>query len=81
MLFKSIEEQFNEVVKMSGVKYELDKSIGGHYRLIAYRDDEWFNGNLPNYDIIHEDPACEDLYDKETAMALFTDVIRERHNL
>lgn len=81
MLFKSIEEQFNEVVKMSGVKYELDKSIGGHYRLIAYRDDEWFNGNLPGYDIIHEDSACEDLYDEESAMTMFIEEIRERHHL
>lgn len=81
MLFKSIEEQFNEVVNLSGVRYGIDKSIGGHYRLVAYRDNEWFNGNLPGYDIIHEDSACEDLYDEESAMAIFIEVIRERHNL
>lgn len=75
MLFKSIEEQFNEIASKSGVKYELDQSISGHYRLIAY-DDE-----LSEYEIIHEDPACEDLYDKESAMAIFIEDIRERHNL
>ena len=80
MLFKSIEEQFNEVVKISGVKYELNQSISGHYRLVVYREDEWVNGQ-PTYDIIHEDSACEDLYDKESAMAIFIDDIRERHNL
>lgn len=80
MLFKTIEEQFNEVVKASGVKYEIDKSISGHYRLIVYREDDSI-GRRPNYDIIHEDSACEDLYDKESAMAVFVDIIRERHNL
>lgn len=77
---QSIEEQFNEAIRESGVKYELNQAMSGHYRLVAYRNEESV-GLLPNYDIIHEDPACEDLYDKETAMALFTDVIRERHNL
>lgn len=81
MLFKSIEEQFNEVVKMSGVKYELDQSISGHYRFVVYREDDWFNGTTPGYDIIHEDSACEDLYDKESAMAVFIGDIRERHHL
>lgn len=80
MLFKSIEEQFNKVVRESGVKYELDQVMSGHYRLVAYRDKDNV-GRLPNYDIIYEDPACEDLYDKETAMAVFIDVIRERHNI
>lgn len=80
MLFKSIEEQFNEAVRKSGVKYGLDKAMSGHYRLVEYRDDENV-GCLPNYDIIHEDPACEDLYDKESAMGVFIDVIKERHNL
>ena len=82
IMFKlqSIEEQFNEVIRKSGVKYDLDQAISGHYRLVAYRDEE-SAGRLPNYDIIHEDPACEDLYDKETAMTLFADIIREKHNL
>ena len=77
---QSIEEQFNEAVRESGVKYELNQAISGHYRLVVYCDNRWVNGS-PDYDIICEDPACEDLYDKETAMAVFTDVIRERHNL
>ncbi len=74
---QSIEEQFNEVVKESGVKYDLDKAMSGHYRLVAYRGDDSV-GYLPNYDIIHEDPACEDLYDKDSAMSLFIEVIKER---
>lgn len=80
MIFKSVEEEFNEVVNASGIKYELDQSISGHYRLVVYREDEWVNGQ-PTYDIIHEDSACEDLYDKENAMAIFIYDIRERHNL
>lgn len=80
MKIQSIEEQFNEAVRESGVKYELDQAISGHYRLVVYREDRWVNG-CPDYDIIHEDPACKDLYDKETAMAVFTDVIIQRHNL
>lgn len=76
-----IEEQFNEVVKSSGVNYGINQSIGGHYRLVAYRDDEWMNGNTQAYDIIFEDPASEDLYDRENAMSIFIDVIKERHNL
>lgn len=79
-MLQSIEEQFNEVVKESGVKYELNQAMSGHYRLVVYSEDRWINGVTPDYDIIHEDPACEDLYDKETAMAVFIDVIKERTN-
>ena len=75
MLFNSIEEQFNEVVRESGVKYELNQSISRYYRLIAYND----GGS--DYELIHDDSACEDVYDRESAMALFIEIIRERHNL
>ena len=71
---QSIEEQFNESVKESGLNYEIVKSISGYYRLIIHNDDMTDT-------IAHDDSACEDVYDEETAMALFTDVIRERHNL
>lgn len=77
---QSVEEQFNEVVRKSGIKYELSQAISGHYLLVAYRDED-NAGCLHNYDIIHEDPACEDLYDRESAMAVFIEVIKERHNL
>ena len=36
---------------------------------------------LEDYDIIHDDSACEDVYDKDSALALFTEIIREKHNL
>ena len=75
MLFNSIEEQFNEVVRESGVKYGLNESISGYYRLVVYNDDN------SNYDLVHDDSACEDVYDRESAMALFIEIIRERHNL
>lgn len=75
MLFNSIEEQFNEVVRESGVKYGLNESISGYYRLVVY------NGDNSDYDLVHDDSACEDVYDRESAMALFIEIIRERHNL
>lgn len=74
MLLKSIEEQFNEAVKESGLNYEIINSISGYYRLVIHNDD------MTNT-IAHDDSACEDVYDKETAMALFADIIREKHNL
>lgn len=75
MLFNSIEGQFNEVVRESGVKYELNQSISGYYRLIAYNEGD------SDYELIHDDSACEDVYDRDSAMALFIDIIRERHNI
>ena len=74
MRLQSIEEQFNEVVKESGLNYGLNQSISGYYRLVIYNDDN-------SCELIHDDPACEDVYDKESAMALFAEIIRERHNL
>lgn len=74
MLLKSIKDQFNEVVKESGVNYEVVKSISGYYRLVVHNDDMTDT-------IAHDDSACEDVYDEESAMALFTDLIIERHNL
>ena len=75
MLSKSIEEQFNEAVRKSSVKYALDKSISGYYRLVVYNEEN------SDYELIHDDSACEDVYDQKSAMALFIDIIKERHNL
>lgn len=75
MLFKSIEEKFYEVVEKSGIKYELDESLSGYYRLVAYNEDH------SGYELIHDDSACEDVYDRESAMALFIDIIKERYNI
>ena len=75
MIFKSLEEQFNEAVKASGLRYDLNQSISGYYRLVVYNDDN------SDYDLVHDDSACEDVYDRESAMALFIGIIRERHNL
>lgn len=71
----SIEQQFNEVVRESGVKYALNESISGYYRLVIYNEDN------SDYDIVHDDSAFEDVYDRESAMAFFTELIREKHNL
>ena len=71
MRLQSIEEQFNEVVKESGLNYGLNQSISGYYRLVIYNDDN-------SCELIHDDPACEDVYDKESAMALFAEIIREK---
>lgn len=71
---QSIEDQFNEAVKESGVNYEIVQSIDGYYRLVRHNDDMTDT-------IIHDDSAYEDVYDEESAMALFTDIIREIHNL
>lgn len=76
MVLKSLEEQFNEAVKSSGLKYDLNQSISGYYRLVVYNND-----TCEDYDIIHDDSACEDVYDKDSALALFTEIIREKHNL
>lgn len=67
----TIREQFNEAVKESGMNYGIVQSIDGYYRLVRHNDDMTDT-------IIHDDPASEDVYDEETAMALFTDVIREK---
>ena len=71
---QSIEEQFSEAVRESGLSYEIVKSISGYYRLVLHNDDMTDT-------IVHDDSACEDVYDKETAMVLFKDIIREKHNL
>lgn len=70
----TIRDQFSKAVKESGINYEIVQSISGYYRLVRHNDDMTDT-------IIHDDSACDDVYDEETAMALFTDVIRERHNL
>lgn len=46
--------------------YTMEQSITGYYRLL---DSE---GNL-----ILDDPACEDVYDEESARALFLSYISE----
>ncbi len=75
MILKNLEEQFKEAVKASGLKYDLNQSISGYYRLVVY------NGDNSDYDLVHDDSACEDVYDRDSAMALFIEIIRERHNL
>lgn len=47
--------------------YSVVKSVSGdYYRLMNGRE------------VIMEDSACEELYDYDTALALFVDVIKER---
>ena len=70
----TIREEFNKAVKESGVNYEIVQSISGYYRLVRHNDDM-------TETIVMDDSSCDDVYDEESAMALFTDVIREIHNL
>lgn len=74
MLLQPIKNQFAEVIRESGLNYGINQSISGYYRLVVYND------NNTDYELIHDDPACEDVYDIESAMALFIDVIKERTN-
>lgn len=71
---KTLEQEFKELVKKSGVRYEIDESMSGYYRLVVRRDDG-------NYDLIDDDPASEDVYDEESATAYFSYLIQQKHNL
>lgn len=56
---------YNEELTKLG--YEMEQSISGYWRLF---DAE---GNL-----IHDDSACEDVYDEESAYHLFRAIIEDR---
>lgn len=45
--------------------YHMEQSISGYWRL--FKDDE----------IVHDDSACEDVYNEETASYLFNEIIKE----
>lgn len=45
--------------------YHMEMSISGYWRL--FKEDE----------LIHDDSACEDVYDEETASYLFNNIIDE----
>lgn len=61
---------FDEINAESGNRYELDQSITGYYRL-AYKN------NNGTYTLVHDDPASNDVYDIESAKALFACMIQE----
>lgn len=67
----TIRDQFNEAVKESGMDYEIIQSISGYYRLVRH------NGDMTDT-IVHDDSACDDVYDEESAMALFVGIIKEQ---
>lgn len=71
---KTLKQEFKELVKKSGVRYQIDQAMSGYYRLVVRRDDG-------DYDLIHDDPACEDVYDEESATAYFSYLIQQKHNL
>ena len=77
----NLKNEFEEVVKSTGREYAIERGLSGSYRLIEYLKDDWGPGGARNYDVIHDDPACVDLYEPDSAMAVFIEIIRERHGL
>lgn len=76
-----LKNEFEEVVKSTGREYAIERGLAGSYRLIEYLQDAWLPGGARDYNVIHDDPACVDLYDPDSAMAVFVDIIRQRHGL
>lgn len=64
MLPESGKEAF-EIANASG-KYEVERTLSGYYRLLC--DDE----------VIHDDPAFEDVNEMESAYYFFAELIKER---
>ena len=63
---KTTKQLFNEIVSQKNINADVVKSVSGeYYRLLI--DDE----------PIIADSACEDLYDEESAYAMFYDYINE----
>lgn len=77
----NLKDEFDEVVRTSGKEYAMERGLSGSYRLIEYLVDAWLPGGARDYDVIHDDPACVDLYEPDSAMAVFIKIIRERHGL
>ena len=67
----TIREEFNKAVKESGMNYEIVQSISGYYRLVRHNDDM-------TETIVMDDSSCDDVYDEESAMALFIEIIKEK---
>lgn len=63
--FPTAQEEFNRAVTASNKNFMYEQAKGGHYRLLC--DDE----------IIHDDSACEDMYDLESAIWFFAGHIFE----
>lgn len=55
-------------MKDLGKGYRMEQSITGYWRL--------FKGE----ELVHDDSACEDVYDMETAEYLFKELIEERES-
>lgn len=77
----NLKNEFEEVVRSTGKEYAIERGLAGSYRLIEYLKDDLILGVARNYDVIHDDPACVDLYEPDSAMAVFIEIIRERHGL
>lgn len=56
---------FDEVCAQSKNNYEVEQSISGYWRL-------WKNGEL-----VHDDSACEDVQEEESAYSFFAEYIKE----
>ena len=59
------QDYFDAAVKLSGKNFRIEESISGYYRLLC---DE---------DIIHDDSACEDVYELDSALWMFAEHIFE----
>lgn len=64
-LIKSGKPLFDEVCAKAKNSYQVEQSISGYYRLYK-------NGEL-----VHDDPACEDVQEEESAYSFFAEYIKE----
>ena len=66
-LFPTPQEYFDKAVAMSGKNFYYEESLSGYYRLFL---DE---------DIIHDDSAYEDVYELDSALYFFANLIYEEY--
>lgn len=60
-----MKQKFEKIVKATGKPFSIEKTMGGYYRLMC------------NDDIIHDDSACEDVYNEGDALGFYSDFLLE----
>lgn len=65
MLAENGKEEFENAVAKATHSYEVEQSISGYYRLLC--DGEY----------LCDDPACEDVYEENSAYYLFAELVQE----